>query len=111
MEIIKKFPNDMDARTLVKLMKSPEVKKMSDAEDSVLEVKAWLLFKSEDNSGDKREVLVIETVDGEMFATISEIFKKEFAGLIEYLGDDIGEIKVVSGKSRAGRKFITCSIF
>ena len=38
MDVIKKFPEDMDARTAYKLMKSPEVKKMSEAERSILQV-------------------------------------------------------------------------
>lgn len=105
MNIIKKFPEDMDAKTLYKLVKTPYVKRMVDAEDSVLSVGAWLLFEDEE-----KRVLVISTADGEIFATISNFFIKEFEAITEIFGDDVGEIKVISGKSRAGRKFITCSL-
>ena len=40
MEVINKFPEEMDPRTAYKLMKSPEVKKMSEAEGSVLQVQS-----------------------------------------------------------------------
>ena len=48
MDVIKKFPEDMDSRTAYKLMKSPEVKKMSEAEGSVLEIAAWIQYNSPD---------------------------------------------------------------
>lgn len=111
MKTIRFFPEDMDPRTQYKLIKSPDSQKMSSAEGSVLEVKSWILFTDEDVSGDEREVLVIETADGEIFATVSEIFKREFLGIAEYFGDDVGDIRVVGGKTRNGRNFITCTVF
>ena len=111
MNIIRKFPEDMDARTMYKLVKSADIKRMVDAEDSVFEVKSWINYIDEDSTGAEKEVLAIETVDGEVFATISSIFISEFSSLVEFFGNDVGEIKVVSGKSRAGRKFITCTIY
>ena len=108
---LRKFPADLDARTQYKMVKSPEVKKMSDADGSVLEVKAWLQYTDIDSStGETKEVLTILTTDGEMFGTISGIFQKEFNDIVELFGEDVGAIKVFSGKSRAGRTFITCSI-
>ena len=89
MEVIKKFPETMDARTQFKMMKSPEVKKMIDAEDSVL---------------------TLETVDGEMFGTISEPFMKAFEEIVSFFGDDVGSIKVITGNSKAGRKYVTCTV-
>lgn len=105
------FPADLDARTQYKMVKSPEVKKMSDADGSVLEVKAWLQYTEIDSAtGETKEVLTILTADGEMFGTISGVFQKEFNDIVELFGEDVGAIKVFSGKSRAGRTFITCSI-
>ena len=57
MEVIKKYPENMDGRSQYKLMKSPEVKKMSDAEDSILEVDAWILYSDIDQkTGEERRV-------------------------------------------------------
>ena len=111
MEVIKKYPENMDGRSQYKLMKSPEVKKMSDAEDSILEVDAWILYSDIDQkTGEERRVLVIKTVDGEMFGTISDTFKREFSDIVGFFGDDVGSIKVISGQSKAGRKYITCTV-
>lgn len=111
MEVIKKFPETMDARTSYKMMKSPDVKKMSDAEDSILEVKSWVKYTDVDaKTGEMKEILTLETVDGEMFGTVSETFKREFDDIVAFFGDDVGAIKVISGTSKAGRKFVTCTV-
>ena len=111
MEVIKKFPETMSARNAYKLMKSPDVKKMSDAEDSILEVKSWLKYTDIDSkTGEVKEILTLETMDGEMFGTVSDTFKREFDDIVSFFGDDVGAIKVVSGTSKAGRKFITCTV-
>lgn len=105
MEVIKRFPETMDNRTAYKMMKSPEVKKMIDAEDSILEVTSWILFK--DTTYD---VLTIATSDGEMFGTISETFIKAFDEIVSFFGDDVGAIKVVTGTSKSGRTYVTCTV-
>ena len=111
MEIIKGFPETMDTRSAYKMMKSMDVKKMSDAEDSIIEVKAWLKYSDVDNkTGEVKEILTIESVDGEMFGTVSDTFKREFDDIVSFFGDDVGSIKVVGGISKAGHKFITCIV-
>ena len=111
MELIKVFPEELDQRTIYKMMKSPDVKKMSDAEDSILEVKSWVKYMDTDTkTGEVKEILTLGTVDGEMFGTVSETFKREFDDIVSFFGDDVGAIKVISGKSKAGRNFITCSV-
>lgn len=111
MEVIKKFPADMDKRTEYKLCKSPEVRKMTEADGSVLEIKSWIKYTDVNNmTGEQSEVLTIETVDGEMFGTISGTFQREFDDMVNVFGDDVGMIKVFTGRSKAGRTFITCTI-
>lgn len=111
MELIKKFPEELDQRTIYKMIKSPEVKKMSDAEDSILEVKSWVKYSDVDNkTGEVKEILTLETVDGEMFGTVSDTFKREFDDIVSFFGDDVGAIKIIGGTSKAGRKFITCTV-
>lgn len=111
MEIIAKYPESMDPRTAYKLMKSPEVKKMSDAEDSILEVTAWVKYSDPDpKTGEIREILALVTEDGEMFGTVSNTFKREFDDIVAFFGPAVGAIKVISGQSKAGRKFITCTV-
>ena len=111
MEVIKKFPEDMDARTAYKLMKSPAVKKMSEAEGSVLQIESWIHYNSPDKeTGEIKEVIALATPDGELFATISNTFREEFLDMVNYFGPDLGAIEVIAGTSKAGRKYITCSI-
>ena len=111
MELTKAFPAELDQRTIYKMMKSPDVKKMSDADGSVLEVAAWIVYTDTDSrTGEVREILTIQTTDGEMFGTVSGVFQREFKDITKFFGDDVGEIKVISGKSKAGRSFITCSV-
>ena len=111
MELIKAFPEELDQRTIYKMMNSPDVNKMSDAEGSVLEVAAWIAYNDTDSrTGEIREILTILTTDGEMFATVSGVFQREFKDITEFFGDDVGAIKVISGKSKAGRNFITCCV-
>ena len=111
MEVLRKFPEDMDARTAYKLMKSPEVKNMSEAVGSVLQVASWIQYNSPDKAtGEVKEVIAIETVDGELFATISNIFREQFLDMVEWFGADLGSIKVIGRSSKAGRKYITCGV-
>ena len=111
MELIKAFPAELDQRSIYKMMKSPDVKKMSDADGSVLDVAAWISYTDTDSrTGEIKELLVIQTTDGEMFGTVSAVFQREFKDITKFFGDDVGAIKVISGKSKAGRNFITCSV-
>lgn len=109
MEIIRSYPVELDPRTRYKLTKSPDIKRMKDAKDSVLPVESWVHY-IDDSNGDEKEVLAISTTDNEIFATISPVFIKEFFNIIEVFGEDPGEIKVFGGKTRAGREFIACTI-
>lgn len=110
MEIIKKYPADLDAKMQYKLVRSPEIKRMSDCVDSILEVSAFMRYTDIDNTGEIKDILSLMTADGEMIATTSPTFIKEFDAITEIFGDDFGMLKVLGGRSRNGRNFITCTI-
>ena len=111
MEVIKKYPEELSSRQAYKMMKSPDVKKMSDADGSILEVKSWIKYSDIDQkTGEVKEILTLETNDGEMFGTVSPTFQREFNDITEFFGDDVGAIKVTSGTSKSGRNFITCTV-
>ena len=94
MDVIKQFPEDMDARTAYKLMKSPEVKKMSEAEGSILQVASWIQYNSPDKeTGEVKEVIAIETVDGELFATISNTFREEFLDIEKKMEEILSDLE------------------
>lgn len=110
MTIINKFPENLDVKTQYKLMKSPEVQRMKDADGSVLELKSWLIYTDTSSTGEDIEVLSVETETGELFSTISQAFIREFKDIVEVFGGDFGELKVLSRKSKAGRTYLVCTI-
>ena len=110
MEVIRKYPEDMSKRDEYKLMNSNETKKMSDAEGSVLNPKAWIVYEDVTATGESKKVVSLITEDGEIFGTISETFVNDFERIVDFFDGEVGEIKVSSGVSKAGRTFITCDI-
>lgn len=114
MEILKIYPETLTARERFMLTSAPNMKKMQSAENSILEVAAYALFTDVNRKdGTINEVLSVLTPDGEIFASISPTFKEDFFRIVEFFsnaGETIPNITVVSGKSKNGRSFISCTI-
>ena len=113
MEIIK-TSRDLTIREKYAMTKGANVRKMSDCAGVVLEIEAWALYKDWNEKDQKdNEILSILTKDKEIFATISETFKREFFDMWDMFvssGETLDEIAIVSGTSKAGRPFITCTL-
>ena len=110
MNILRQYPESMSDRDAYRLTKAVNVNKMQSAVGSVITPQKWVEFEDTDTrTGDLQKVLVIEA-DNELFATVSRTFIEAFDGMVEYFGSDVGEIKVIGGKSKAGREYITCEI-
>lgn len=110
MKIINQFPNELSKRDAYRLTKAQSVKKMSEAAGSVLNPSAWVLFEDlNSKTGELQTVLVMED-SGEMFATVSKTFIKEFCDACEAFDNNPGAIKVIEGTTKSGRKFITCEL-
>lgn len=110
MNIIK-TSKELTPQEIYQLTMSPEVQKMSDAESQIIEVGAWAVYEDENSKGELQTILAIKTPEGEIFATNSATFKEDFIKmneLFEGMGVTVNAIKVSSGTSKAGRKFITC---
>lgn len=97
------------------LTMSPEIEKMSSIKGMVLEIDCWILYKDqktdEDGKVEEETILSIRNTLGEVYATNSPTFIKEFERIIELFNDDGQEvkyIKVSSGTSKNGRDYITC---
>lgn len=103
------FPETMDNRKQFAMMTSNTSKAMQTLTDTVIEPEAWILYEREDQNGEPVEVLTL-AAEGELFSTISATFIKRFKEIYEFLGKDVGELKVISGKSKAGRTYITCDV-
>lgn len=109
MNIIKTFPANLSKKQVYNLTMSPKAQKMSDAEGSTLEIAASCLYEdTDDATGEVRTILSVETPDGEIFGTNSTTFQRDFSAMQDLFGDEQLTIEVISGTSKAGRKFFTC---
>lgn len=110
MKIIKTYPEELTNKKLYDLTLSPKIQKMSENEGAVLEVAAYCFYEDEDSDGKSRPLLSVLTPDGESFATNSATFKEDFQRMIDMFGPaGVTAIEIISGTSKAGRKFITCA--
>lgn len=96
------------------LTMSPEIEKMSNIKGQTISIDSWVIYtdnKSTDVEEGKTEtILSIKTTLGEVFATNSATFIKEFERIIDLFKSDnmdVNFIKVVGGTSKSGREFIT----
>lgn len=85
-------------------------KKLKDAVGMQIGIDIWALVKSVEDDGTEITVLSIKTTDGDYFATNSATFIKEFNNIVEIFGAELPEIVVLTGTSKAGREFVTCTI-
>lgn len=112
MKIINSSEN-LTAKDIYNLTKSPRSQKMRSAVDSRIEVARWALYEDVDKkTGELHEVLSIETSEGEIFATNSTTFKEDFLDMLDLfrdMGETVHAITVITGVSKSGREFVTCT--
>ena len=74
------------------------------------DVAAWLLFEDVDKkSGEVHKVLSVLTPENDVLSTISPTFQADFMDMADLLHNKFSFL-IISGKSRAGREFITCDL-
>lgn len=111
MKVIAKS-RDLTSKELYDLTLAPSVQKMKDLVGQEIEVKAWAIYEDVNSKGETQEILSIVSPDGEVFATNSATFKKDFNTMIEFFngfGEEVNAVNVISGLSKTGREFITCT--
>lgn len=112
MKIINSSEN-LTPKEIYNLTMSPKTQKMKDAIGSRIEIGAWAAYEDVNKkTGELQEVLAIMTPEGEIFATNSPTFKEDFfqmQDLFSNMGETVHAISVISGTSKAGREFISCS--
>lgn len=94
------------------MTRDAKIQRMRDAIGSRLEIDAVCLYEDEDKDGKTQELLSIKTTDGEIFATNSTTFIREFKAIMELFEgceESLKAITVISGVSKGGREFITVS--
>lgn len=105
-----KTSGDLTKREQFLLCNNPATKKMSDAVGMQLPVAKWALFSDEQENKEPMDVLAVKTADGEYYATNSSTFIKDFFKIVDIFGDELPDIVIFDGESKAGRTFITCTI-
>lgn len=108
MEILKQYPETMDAKEKYDLLRSPKMDKISNAKGQVLEVASYVLRADLDKDGNAVEVLSIKTTDGDLYATNSSTFIREFEAILECT-EPVFCIDVIDGVSKSNRHYTTCA--
>ena len=90
------------------LTMSPKSGSVKDHVGERIKVSAWVVFEDTDKkNGEVHEVLSILTPDNEVFSSVSPTFKGDFMDMAELFHNDFS-FEIVSGKSKAGREYVTC---
>lgn len=111
MNIIKRYPADMDKTTTYRLLKSPKIKRLSDYAGSTINIKAWIHSDDLDNTtGELRNIISIMDDTGEVMATNSGTFVREFLDMIEIFGENLPSVEILQKRSKNGRNFITAAL-
>lgn len=108
MKTLSQYPIEMDAKLKYDLMRSPKMQKISMCKGQILDVDAYVLREDENAEGEITEVLSFRTPEGELFATNSGTFIREFKAILECTQPEFS-VEVIDGVSRAGRHFVTCA--
>jgi hypothetical protein len=102
---------ELNAQERYFLTMAPSVQKMKDAVSQEIEVSAWCVYEDVNSKGENQTILSIATPENEVFATNSPTFIEDFLSMnfmFEGCGEKVSAIKVISGRSKSDREFITC---
>lgn len=110
MASIIKSNKELNKRESYKLTLDPAIKKMKDFIGVQIDVAAYCLYKDVNKDGNEVEVLSVMDKDGGVCATNSVTFKRDFMNIADLMDGDDYTIEVISGLSKAGREFITCTL-
>lgn len=87
-----------------------QTRSMTELKGSQIKPEAWLIFTDTDyKTGEEKEVVAM-IVEGDSYSTISATFIREFKDIVEAFEDDIPEMKVVTGRSKNNREFLTVTL-
>ena len=110
MATIIKSNKELTKRESYKLTLDPSIKRMKDLIGVQIEVAGFCLYKDVNKDGKEVEVLSVMDKDGDVYATNSETFKRDFMNIAELMDGECYTIEIISGQSKAGREFITCTL-
>lgn len=101
---------ELTKRESYKLTIDPAIKRMKDCVGVQIDVSAYCLYTDTNKDGEEVELLSIMDKDGCVYATNSDTFKRDFRDIDDLMDEEKYTIEVISGQSKAGREFITCTL-
>ena len=111
MTIVRSYPEELSKKQSYDLTMNPKTQKMLDAVGTVLDIAAWCHYKDNNGKdGAEQDIMSILTPEGEIYATNSETFRKDFFRMVDLFGPDgVDCVEVITGTSKAGRPFVDCA--
>lgn len=111
MNIIEKSRENMSKKELYMMTRNSAIQKMRDAEGQELSVKDWVKFEDTDSrTGEVQELISVMADSGEVYATNSATFIREFDEIVDIMEGEPFVIRVVGGQSKNGRHYITVEL-
>ena len=113
MKILKQSRENLNNYDLYELTQSNAIRSMKDCEDRlIIKVEDFVLYEDTDRNGNDITLLaVMDAKTGDVYASQSQTFRENFEKALEFVqkGEPLF-IRVLHGKSRAGRSFINCAL-
>ena len=101
---------ELTNQELYLLTMSPKTDSVKNHVGERFDVSAWLLFEDTDKrTGEVHNVLSVLNPDNEVLSTISPTFQSDFMDMAELFNNEFA-FEIISGKSKAGREFVTCAL-
>ena len=87
------------------------VNKLDDDQlDRDYSVSAWLIYTDVNSKGEDVEILSVLTESGLVLAAQSKTFKESFFDIVDIVEDRPFSIRVLSGTSKSGRRYMDCDL-
>ena len=71
---------------------------------------AWVEYSDTNMNGKIVDVLALLDEDGMVYSTVSEVFKRHFYQIVDLMAGEPFAIRVISGESKSGNKFVSCTL-
>lgn len=101
----------VDKRTAYLMTKNPDMTSIKDVEDGTqLDITHVCRFTDINKDGNEVEIETYLDTNGNVYATQSTTFKKDFDDICNiFIGEDVSIIKK-SGKTNVGREYVYCTL-
>ena len=101
---------ELTNQELYLLTMSPKAECVKNHVGERIEVSAWLIFEDTNKkTGEVHSVLSVLSTENEVFSTVSPTFQSDFFYMAELFDNDFA-FEIITGKSKAGREFVTCAL-